>query len=154
MNRSAGGENERVQHLMMAALDQEISEMERLELEEILGRDGKLREEWERMKRVKEVTGMISLRKPPDEVWSAYWTSVYNRAERGFAWVLVSLGAIVLGSWGAWEFISSLLAETEMPFLVKGAVLVLVVGGVILAVSVVREKMFTRSRDPYREIER
>jgi ferric-dicitrate binding protein FerR (iron transport regulator) len=154
MNRSAGGENERAQHLMMAALDHEISEIERLELEEILGRNGELREEWERMRRVKEVTGMISLRKPPDEVWSTYWTSVYNRAERGLAWVLVSLGAIVLGSWGAWEFVSSFLAETETPFLVKGAVLILVIGGVILAVSVVREKLFTRSHDPYREIQR
>jgi hypothetical protein len=79
---------------------------------------------------------------------------VYARNERRVAWVLVSIGAIVLLSWGLWQGVLHVLAELDMPDFVKFAIGILAVGTVILAVSVVREKLFVNRNDPYKDIER
>lgn len=138
----------------MAALDGEISEREREELEGMLGEDPVLRAEWERLRRVKEVTEMMELKKPPQETWDRYWTGVYRRLERGLGWVLASVGAIVLITWGAWSWLEGLLADREMPAVVKAGTLLLVTGGVILFISVVREKLHLRRDDPYKDVVR
>lgn len=145
---------ERYAALLTAALDGELTEDEREELESALRGDPALRAEWERLRRVKEVTGMMEFDEPPAETWDRYWTGVYRRIERGIGWVLASLGAVVLLSWGAWSWIQELLADRGLPTLVKGAVLLLVVGVVILFVSVVREKMHLRRDDPYKDVQR
>lgn len=145
---------ERARHLMMAALDGEISRQEQEELEGLLSGDADLSEEWERLRRIKEATGMIGLAKPPEEVWGRYWESVYNKVERGIAWILGSVGAILLLSWGAWKGVMALAADPDIPSVVKFGLLSLVIGAVVLFVSVAREKLFTRARDPYREVER
>ena len=56
MSGGAGQERERVRHLMMAALDEELDSNERAELDRILSRDDELRAEWERLRRLREVT--------------------------------------------------------------------------------------------------
>lgn len=154
MNGESTSEQDRRRHLLMAALDGEVSAQERAELDRILAEDSELREEWDRMVRLKEVTGTMSLRQPGDEVWGVYWTSVYNRLERGIGWVLASIGAIVLLSWGAWKAVTGIIANPDMPLPIKLALLALITGGVVLLVSVARERLFMRARDPYREVER
>jgi ferric-dicitrate binding protein FerR (iron transport regulator) len=145
---------DRTRRLMMGALDGELSAGETTELERFLAADPALRREWNRLLRLKEVTKSMALRKPPDEVWSEYWASVYSRLERGIGWILVSVGAIVLISYGAWTGVQQLFEDTSIPWLVKGAILVSLVGLVVLFVSVLREKLFVRRRDPYKDIER
>lgn len=154
MNGRGRDDGERSRQLMMAALDGELSGTERNDLERLLADSPELREEWARLQRVKEVTTTMALKRPPEEVWDHYWTSVYNRAERGLGWILVSIGAMVLISFGLWEFVQSIMAESNMPGFVKIAVFALLVGLVVLAFSVIREKLFTRRRDPYKEVER
>jgi hypothetical protein len=139
---------------MMAALDGEITAAERCELERGLEADAEARLDWERVSRVKEVTGAMRFREPPAEVWDRYWTSVYNRFERGIGWILVSVGAIVLLCYGAWAWVQALLADTGLPLFLKLAITALAFGLIVLAVSVAREKLFTWRRDPYKEIER
>ena len=136
----------------MAALDGEIGDDERAQLERALERDAALREEWERMQKVKLATSRFAIRSPPAEVWESYWVSVYNRMERGLAWILVSVGTIFLLGWAAWEAIGALVRDTEMPGYLKIAVFAIALGGVLLAVSVVREKWFTGRRDPYKGV--
>ncbi len=96
----------------------------------------------------------MSYLEPPPEIWDDYWTSVYNRLERGLGWILVSAGALVLFAYGAWHWLEAVLADSGMPGPVKIAIFALVVGGAILFVSVVREKLLLRRRDPYREVQR
>jgi len=145
---------ERAQRLMMAALDGELEPGEREELDRLLDADPALRREWTRMSAVKEVTGAMTLRRPPGETWDRYFESVYNRLERGVAWTLVSLGAIVLAGYALWHALEGLLASTGLPPVVKVAIFAVLLGGVILLVSVVRERLFVRRTDPYREIDR
>ncbi len=146
--------DERVRQLLMSALDGELTGRERQELESLLNADSSLRDEWDRLTRVKEVTQSMSLRKPPDEVWEDYWASVYSRLERGIGWILVSIGLIVLVSYGAWRGVEELIADAGLPWFLKGAILATTVGLVVLFVSVLREKLFVRGRDPYKEIQR
>jgi ferric-dicitrate binding protein FerR (iron transport regulator) len=145
---------ERARRLMMAALDDELAGGEREELDRLLAEDAELRQEWERLNKVKEVTATMDLRSPPEEIWDRYFGSVYNRLERGVAWILVSLGAIVLAGYGMWELLTEMLADTGLPGFVKIAVFAVLLGGVILLVSVIRERLFVRRKDPYKEIDR
>jgi hypothetical protein len=152
--REAVPGDERVRQLLMSALDGELTARERRELEGLLNADSSLRDEWNRLTRVKEVTQSMSLRKPPDEVWEDYWASVYSRLERGIGWILVSIGLIVLVSYGAWRGVEELIADAGLPWFLKGAILATTVGLAVLFVSVVREKLFVRSRDPYKDVQR
>lgn len=154
MNAHPEHDDERVRNLMTAALDDELAPDERAELEGRLDADPRLRSEWDRHRHVKELTMMSKISSPPEELWGNYWRSVYNRIERGIGWILVSLAAVVLVSWGMWEGINALLDDTGVPGFIKVAILALGTGGVILLFSVMREKLFTYRHDPYKEVER
>ena len=153
MNDDKGriGRNE---ELLMRALDDELEPVERAEFERLLSVNPELAGEWNRLSRLKEVTANMNLRNPPEEMWAGYWTSVYSRLERGLAWILVSIGAIVLGSWGSWQFVQDLMADADLPTFVKWSILALLVGLVMLLVSVLRHRVFVSRSDPYKEIER
>ena len=96
----------------------------------------------------------MKLRNPPEEVWDGYWTSVYSRVERGVGWVLVSVGAIVVGVWAVWEGIGALLADTATPAPVRYSMIGLFVGLLILFVSVARHRLSVSKSDPYKDIQR
>jgi anti-sigma factor RsiW len=145
---------ERPRQLMMAALDGEISGEDRGVLDGLLAGDAALRREFEQLERVKEVTSTMALTEPPEEIWDDYWTSVYNKFERGIGWFLVSIAAVVLVAFGLWHATGALLAETDMPGFVKIAVFALFLGGLLLLASVAREKLFTGRRDPYKGVKR
>lgn len=145
---------ERARHLMMAALDDEITPEERQELDALLQRDETLRAEWQELTHVKEATSMLAYPQPPDDVWDTYWTSVYNRLERGIAWILVSVGTVILAGWAGWEVIQAIAADSEIPLFAKVSMLAVVLGIVILFVSVVREKLRVRAHDPFKEVKR
>ncbi len=153
-DRDATAGDERVRRLLMSGLDGELPAEQREELERLLGSDAAARAEWERLVLLKEVTETMKLRQPPDKVWNEYWESVYVRLERGIGWILASLGAIVLISYGLWMAAQELIADTEMPLYVKGAILATTVGVVVLFVSVLREKLFVGRRERYKDVER
>jgi hypothetical protein len=145
---------ERAHQLMMAELDGELSGNEGQELDALLRDDPALHAEHERLRRVREVTSGMALGKAGEELWDGYWLSVYNRIERGIGWMLASVGTIVLLSYGVWEATRQLMADESIPFVIKLALLGAGIGGVILLVSVTREKWFIRKKDPYRGVQR
>ena len=151
---SGNGKRDRARQLMMARLDHELEPGEDHELDRLLADDAELRTEWEKLRRVREVTETMKFRTPPDEVWDTYWTGVYNRFERGIGWLLISVGAILLLSFAGWELLRELFQGTDVPRSVRFGVLALLVGLVVLGVSVVREKLLAHRNDPYKEIQR
>ena len=154
MSERANDDRERARNLMMAALDDELSGSDREQLDRLLADDESLQAEWKRFERVKEVTREMSYTDPPEEVWENYWTSVYNRAERGLGRSLLSAGTLVLFGYGAWQSVQAILADSGIPGFLQIAIFAVVFGGTILLFSVVREKLFTRSRDRYKEVQR
>ena len=73
---------------------------------------------------------------------------------QGLAAILVSIGAIVLLGYGAWEGLQAMWTDDSIHLFVKIAVVALTLGLIVLLVSTIREKLFTRRHDPYKEIER
>ncbi len=147
-------DTERAHQLMMGALDGELGEADRAELQRLLDGYPSLQAEWKKLEKLKEVTSTMALRSPPKEIWDTYWTSVYHRFERGVGWVLLSLGAMVSLSYGLWKAAQEILADTTIPGFIKGAILLAIVGAVVLFVSVAREKWFAYRSDPYKDIQR
>jgi ferric-dicitrate binding protein FerR (iron transport regulator) len=145
---------ERARLLMMAALDDELASGESEELDRLLAEEPELRSEWDRLHEVKEVTDAMSLRRPPEETWEQYFESVYNRAERGFAWILLSMGAIVMTGWALWIGLEELWGTADLPMYLKIAIYAMLLGLAVLLLSVIREKLFMRRTDPYKEIQR
>jgi ferric-dicitrate binding protein FerR (iron transport regulator) len=139
---------------MMAALDGELADDERREWQATLEAHPEIEREFATMARVKEVTGSMSYRNPPEEMWDGYWRSTYNRLERGVGWIVFSIGAVMLLGFAAWNWVERVWGDGDVPLLIRLAILAVAVGLLIVAFSVVREKLFTRRHDPYREIER
>lgn len=146
--------DDRARRLVMGALDGELTVEEQEELQRLLDADPTLQAEWNRLVRVKEVTKTMTLPALPDEVWEDYWSSVYSRIERGIGWILTSVGAIVLLGYVAWTVVQELLADVTVPLFVRAALLTVAIGLVVLFVSVVREKLFIRRKDPYKDVKR
>jgi hypothetical protein len=146
--------NERFIYLNEKYLDGDISNGEKDELDALLNSDPQLKKEFDEQVRVKEVLTKMKLKNPSVEVWDSYWLGVYNRLERGLAWILVSLGAVILIGFGAYEAVSEMLKDTSTPGIVKIGISALATGGLILLFSVLREKLFTRKHDKYKEIQR
>ena len=145
---------ERARALMMAALDGELQGEEQVELDRLLAESAELRSEWQQMHRVKEVTGTMTYPKPPDEVWDRYWMSTYNRLERGVAWILVSIGAVLLVGYGLWHAVEALFADSDLPPVLRWGVLAMLLGSFILIFSVLREKLRVNRKDPFNEVRR
>jgi len=147
------GVPERVHVLMMAVIDGESTQAEREELERLMAGDERLKAEWARLTRVKEATTTMTVRRPSEETWDRYWSSVYNRTERKVAWLLVLAGLVVLVAYGLWHAVPALaeglLGASELPVVVRGAIVALLTGAVLLIISVLREQLSGRRNDTY-----
>jgi len=139
---------------IMAYLDRELPEAENALLEQKIAADPRYQKSYNQLKKLKEVTGAMKFKILPDMYWDEYWRNVYNRLERGISWILVSLGAIIVMTFAVWTAITELLADHTINPVLKSGIFILIIGGVILFVSVLREKLMVRKVDKYKEVER
>ncbi len=147
-------EKDKLKELLTAYADGELDEEGRREAERHLAESEDLRRELESMKKVKSLTSQMQLAQPEEEVWNMYWNQVYNRIERGIGWILLSVGAIILLSFGAFHFVQDFLLDPEPPLIMKIGVSTATLGVIILLVSVLRERLFIRKTERYKEIVR
>lgn len=138
--------------MLAGYVDGELPENERLAFEKELADNPELRAELEEFMKLKELTGILTYADLPDEVWENYWQSLYKKLERGFGWILFSIGAIVLLFFGLFQFLSELYYSPTTPIIVKISVTALLLGAIILLVSFSRERLFAYKRDRYKEV--
>jgi hypothetical protein len=146
--------SEEIKLKVMAYLDSELPESEMEEIKQLIEKEDSYRDIYQSLKNVKEVTQEMKLKKLPEMYWDEYWQHVYNRIERGFSWILISIGVIIVGSFLIWQFMESLIANQSIPLILKTGILILMAGIVVLIVSILREKLMVRKVDKYREVER
>lgn len=146
--------NEKHIILLEKYLDDSASPEERKEFESLLSVNSELRENFEEQKRVKEVLKTMKLKNPAVEVWDSYWLNVYNKLERGIAWIAISIGLLILCAYAAIEFVNSFYINSSAPIIVKIGTTILVFGFLILLYTIIREKLFTYKYDKYKEIQR
>jgi hypothetical protein len=147
-------EREQFNILLMKAIDGELTPQEQEEFDAFLERDPACFEEWQKHRKLKEVTRSMKFKSPPPEVWDTYWQGVYNRLERGFAWILFSIGSVILLTYGGFKAVETIVADPNLATIVKIGLLLVIGGLAALFVSVAREKLFTFRKDPYKEIQR
>ena len=107
--------------------------------------------EFEKMESL--LTG-LRLQDPPDEIWHEYWSGIYNNLERKLAWVVFSLGACVVLFFGFLGLVREILMDPGLSIAIKGGLVCFGAGLVILLVSVIREQLYHRKRERYREVRR
>lgn len=112
------------------------------------------RREFEEMGRFEEVMSKMELKKPPKKMWQLYWTSIYNRLERRIGWILLSIGAMIFLFFGGYKMVEGIIQDPSTPLVLKVGILVFIAGIVVLLVSVIRERLFVRKRERYKEVEK
>ncbi len=90
----------------------------------------------------------------PDRKWEEFVNSFYSRIERGIGWIFLSIGLVIIISFGLIQFIQILLKDSELPFYFKLGIFSFVFGLVVLIVSLLRERIFMSKYDKYKEVER
>jgi len=141
--------------LITARVDGELPPDRQRLLDEHLAGCESCRRELADMAKLKEELNMIRFAEPTDAELKRYWSSVYNRLERGIGWILISVGTIVLLCFGGFKLVEQLVRDPAVAWWVKGGVLALVFGLAILFVSLLRERLAVRKSDKYsREVER
>jgi hypothetical protein len=148
-------ENEEIQQLMMKVVDGLASPKE----EELLGEAIRGNERWESelraFKKIKEVTENMQFKELPDSYWPGYWKDVYRRTERGLAWILMSIGLMIIIGFSAYVGLSEFYADPDVSIAMKIGVSLAIVGGIIMIVSIVRERLFAKKHERYeKEVER
>lgn len=153
-NKITKKEEERFHTLLMGVVDGELTLEERTEFDRLLNEYIEFKREWKQYQKLKEVTQTMKFNSPPPEVWDKYWVNIYNRIERGIGWIIFSIGCIILLTYGIFKAVESIIADPQLEGIVKVGIFAVIAGIVILVVSVLREKVFTRKTDPYKEIQR
>jgi hypothetical protein len=147
-------DREKQLELLTAYADSELGEDLRGEVEDMLARSEELRRELDEINKMKALTATVSLVEPEEEVWNVYWLQVYNRLERNAGWVVLSLGVILLMGYGAWHFTSDFLLNSEVSIVLRLGTGAVLLATIILLVSVLRERLFTRKNERYKEVVR
>jgi len=141
--------------LVSAHVDGELTPDQQKRLEAHLAECEACRRELADMQALKQELDMIKFTEPTDKEFQRYWSGVYNRLERGVAWVLLSVGAIVLLCYGGFKLVEEIIGDPALRWWVKGGVLAAVFGAAVLFVSLLRERLAVRKADKYsREVER
>lgn len=154
MNPTQPFDPEREAPLLSAYVDGELEPAEAARVAEYLAGSPEGRREVQRLRELRALTDSLQLKPAPPEAWEAFWRRFYNRAERSLGWLAFGLGVIVVGTWALYEAVQNLLGSPALPWWVKGGLVAVAAGLVILLVSVVRERVYARSRTRYKDVVR
>ncbi len=140
--------------LMMGYLYNELTVVQRMQFEEHLDGCSECTDELEEFRKLKAITDEVTLVEPEDRIWQDYWDGIYNRIERSVGWIVFSVAAILLTIYGGFKLIEVLIKDATIGMLLKAGLLALIVGLAILFVSVLRERLYFRQRDRYKDVRR
>lgn len=147
-------QNNRFKELLMKAVDNLLDEREQSEFKSFIRDYPQCKKEWQEFRELRTITGSMRFKEPKKETWDMYWSNVYNRIERSIAWLLTTIGAVLIAGYAAYQALINFIADPSIPFIVKAGVFLLGGGLIALTISVLREKLFIRKSDPYKEVQR
>jgi len=145
---------ENYRDLMMGYLDDELTAEQRKTFESHLAGCPHCRGELDGFRRLKSIADDVVLVEPEDKLWEQYWGNIYNRFERCLGWTLFGISAILLLIYGGFKMIEEIIKDPALGLGLKIGLLALIAGLAILLVSLVRERLYFRSRDRYKDVRR
>lgn len=147
-------DHQQIKELISSYYDEELDEEQKKIIKKHLEDCPECQKEYEEMGKFEEVMSKMELKKPPKEAWKVYWTSVYNRLERRIGWILFSIGVMILLFFGGYKIVEEIIKDPSISFLLKVGILAVLGGVVVLLVSLIREQLFVRKRERYKEVEK
>jgi len=139
---------------LMGYLDDELDNDQRQQVEKHLAQCPDCAAELEEFKKLKAITDEVALVEPEDRIWRDYWSNIYNRLERSIGWIMFSVAAIALTIYGGFKAVEELIKDPTVEIILKIGVLALIAGLAILFVSILRERIYIRRRDRYKNVRR
>lgn len=147
--------DEEIQQLMMKMVDGVASPEEERAMEEAVRGDERWGAELRAFRKIREVTEKMRLEDLPDGRWDGYWADIYRRTERALGWVLLSAGLMAVLGYAAWTALGAFYADPGVSGVLKIGVSLALGGGIVLLVSIGRERWFARRHERYeRGVER
>lgn len=147
-------DHQKIKELISSYHDGELDNREKQMLKQHLEQCAECRKEYEEMGKFEEVMGKMQLKKPQKETWEVYWSTVYNRMERGIGWILLSIGGMILLFFGGYKAVEGIIQDSSTPLLLKVGILAALGGVVVLLVSLLREQLFVHKRERYKEVKK
>ena len=139
---------------LMGYLDDELSDEQRRRFEKHLAGCPDCAKELDEFRKLKAITDEVDLVEPEDRIWQDYWSSIYNRVERGIGWIIFSVAAITLTIYGGFRVIEELIRDPKIETTLKIGLMALIAGLAILFVSILRERLYFWKRDRYKNVRR
>jgi len=139
---------------LMEFLDGELAPTEVPRLEDHLAVCVSCRREEKAYRRLEEVTAQMADDEYPDVDIEVAWETIYRSMERGFGWLILSLGLIVLLGYGAWQMLNQFFLDPEVPLLVRFGTGAAIAGAIVLLISIGREVSTKFRSERYREVQR
>jgi ABC-type bacteriocin/lantibiotic exporter with double-glycine peptidase domain len=147
--------DEKIRQLMMKIVDGVASPEDEKAMAEAIKENEKWRSELQAFIKIKEVTEKMQFKDLPDSYWTGYWGDIYRRTERTFAWILMSIGLIVILGFFTFMALSRFYTDPNISLLLKVGVSMALLGVIIMVISILRERLFARKRERYeKEVER
>ena len=141
-----------IKKLVVSYHEDVLDQGQKNQVEEHIRTCPECRKDFEETRKFEEVMGKMAFKKPPKETWEIYWTSVYNRMERGIGWIFMSIGAMILLFFGGYLLVEAIIQDPEIPALLKVGILAAMAGVAVLLVSFGRERLFVDKRERYKEV--
>jgi anti-sigma factor RsiW len=139
--------------LLSGFADGELDSADRLLVEAWLADDERAREELARLVRLKAFTDHLALRQAPSEAWEEFRDRKSYRRERTLAWLLLTVAACLFGGYLLIR-LAAILMMASIPIIMRLGVFVGGAGLLVLLISVLRERVFTRKRERYDDVVR
>jgi hypothetical protein len=147
-------EHREFEELLKKFISGDISENEGEHFREHLASCRHCQKEMNQYDALEDMMKKMKLQDPEDTMWEGYWSSIYNRLERSFGWVIFSLGAIMLLFYGLFKLVEQLIADPTVAIIVKAGILALLLGFAVLVVSILRQQLFAYKKERYREVQK
>jgi hypothetical protein len=142
--------DEEIQSLLMGLMDGELSPEEADEINDILRKNQRWREEYNSLLKTHQHLKGLSFEEPTDEVLKMLWKSPYSRfAHNAALWMIIG-GYIFLFGVGLW----ALFVSGSEGWQVKIPIAAIAIGATVLLFLKIRERIATYKADPYKEVER
>ncbi|MEN8154190.1 MAG: zf-HC2 domain-containing protein [Acidobacteriota bacterium] len=136
--------------LMMGLIDNELSGEEATEVNGHITRCRSCREEFEDLKKSSAELKGISYKEPRDVKLDRIWKAPYSRFSKIAGLVMV------IGAWAAIALYSvfEIMRSGTEEAIPKMAIMIILIGLVILLIAVIRDRIKTYKKDPYKEVDR
>lgn len=140
--------------LMMGYLDGELDDEQKNDFQQHIASCTDCTAELEEFKNLKQMTDQVTLTEPEDKIWQLYWSNIYNRVERSVGWILLSIAGIFLLIYGGFKLIEEIVNDPTIDKILKVTLIALIAGLSVMFVSVLRERLFIRKKDRYKDVRR